>query len=108
MIQVAFSIFNFSTFYLTDPIFIGIVLFWPSDYFILLCSLSDESEQEEEKERPLTREEEDIDIIRSWVEVGGHPAQQEGEAKELLLEVKHIPMSLSSINLFVTNSPHHL
>ena len=81
MIQVAFSIFNFSTFYLTDPIFIGIVLFWPSDYFILLCSLSDELEQEEEKERPLTQEEEDIDIIRSWVEVGGHPARQEGEVE---------------------------
>ena len=34
-------------------------------------------------------------MIRSWVEVGGHPAHQEGEAKELLSEVKHIPMSLS-------------
>ena len=41
------------------------------------------------------QEEEDIDIIRSWVEVGGHPAHQEGEVKELLTEVKYIPMSLS-------------
>ena len=29
------------------------------------------------------------------VEVGGHPAHQEGEAKELLTEVKYIPPSLS-------------
>ena len=29
------------------------------------------------------------------MEVGGHPAHQEEEAKELLVEVKHIPMSLS-------------
>ena len=41
------------------------------------------------------QEEEDIDMIRSWVEVGGHPACQEEEAKELLAEVKHILMSLS-------------
>ena len=41
------------------------------------------------------QEEEDIDVIRSWVKVGGHPAHQEEEAKELLAEVKHIPMSLS-------------
>ena len=26
------------------------------------------------------------------VEVGGHPAHQEGEAKELLSEVSHIPL----------------
>ena len=58
-------------------------------------SLPDESEQEGEKGRPLTQEEEDIDVIRSWVEVGGHPARQEGEAKELLSEVSHIPIFLS-------------
>ena len=60
-----------------------------------LYSLSDDSEREEEKGRPYTQEEEDVDIIRSWVKVGGHPAHQEEEAKELLTEVKHIPMSLS-------------
>ena len=43
---------------------------WPPDYIVLLCSLSDESEREEEKERLLTQEEEDIDIMRRWVEVG--------------------------------------
>ena len=47
-------------------------------------SSSDNSEEEEVKGRPLTQEEEDIDIIRSWVEVGGHPACQEEDAKELL------------------------
>ena len=41
------------------------------------------------------QEEEDIDIIRSWVEVGGHPAHQEEDAKDLLTEVKYIPMSFS-------------
>ena len=54
-------------------------------------SLPDESEHEVEKGRQLTQEEQDIDVIRSWVEVGGHPACQEGEAKELLSEVSHIP-----------------
>ena len=68
---------------------------WPPDYIVPPCSLSDESEREEERERLLTQEEEDIDTIRSWVEVGGHPACQEGEAKELLTEVKYIPLSLS-------------
>ena len=60
-----------------------------------LLSLPDESEQGVEKGKSLTQEEEDIDVIRSWVEVGGHPARQEGEAKELLSEVSHIPISLS-------------
>ena len=59
-------------------------------YFPLL-SLPYKSEQEVEKGRQLTQEEKDIDVIRSWVEVGGHPARQEGEAKELLSEVSHIP-----------------
>ena len=49
--------------------------------------------------RPSTQEEEDMDIIRSWVEVGGLPAHQEGEAKELLSEVNHIPISLSFLLL---------
>ena len=56
---------------------------------------SDDSEEEEEKGRPHTQKEEDIDVIRSWMEVGGHPAHQEEEAKGLLAEVKHISMSLS-------------
>ena len=60
-----------------------------------MLSLPDESEQEGEKGRPITQEEEDIEVIRSWVEAGGHPARQEGEAKELLSEVSHIPMFLS-------------
>ena len=39
------------------------------------------------------------------MEVGGHPACQEEEAKELLAEVKHIPMFLS---LFPSSSLTHL
>ena len=49
--------------------------------------------------RPSTQEEEDMDVIKSWVEVGGLPAHQEGEAKELLSEVNHIPISLSFLLL---------
>ena len=63
--------------------------------FFLFLLPSDDSEEEEEKGRPLTQEEEDIDIIRSWVETGGHPAHQEEDIKELLTEVKYILMSFS-------------
>ena len=78
--------------------------------FSFFCSPSDDSEEEEGKGRPYTQEEEDIDVIRSWVEVGGHAAHQEEEAKGLLAEVKHIPMSLFFflINLSATNFPHNL
>ena len=75
-------------------------------------STSDDSEEEERKGRPHTQEEEDIDVIRSWMEVGGHPACQEEEAKELLAEVKPIPMSLSLFFFFINSSannfPHNL
>ena len=76
----------------------------------LSALFSDESEQEEEEERPRTWEEEDIDIIRSWMEVGGHPARQEGDAKELLVEVNHTPifLLLFVINLLATKFPHNI
>ena len=70
-------------------------LFILPSFFSPLFFPSDDSEEEEEKGRPRTQEEEDINIIRSWMEVGGHPAHQEEEAKGLLAEVKHISMSLS-------------
>ena len=80
-----------------DPIFIGIVCLGLLITLLPPALFLDGSEQEGEKERPLTREEEDLDIIRGWVEVGGHPARQEGEAKELLAEVNIFPcLSLSS------------
>ena len=63
-------------------------------------SPSDDSEEEEERGRPSMQEEEDIDVIRSWVEVGGHPAHHKEDAKELLTEVKHIPMSSSFFFFF--------
>ena len=37
-------------------------------------------------EHPLTREEEDIEVMQSWMEVGGLPAHPEEEAKGLLAE----------------------
>ena len=76
----------------------------PSSPFFLFFP-SDDSEEEEGKGRPHTQEEEDIDVIRSWMEVGGHPARQEEEAKGLLAEVKHISMSLS---LFPSSLTHLL
>ena len=39
----------------------------------------------------MTKEEEDINILRSWMEVGGQPALPEGEAQGLLAEVSKFP-----------------
>ena len=36
---------------------------------------------------PCSKEEEEVEVLRSWVEVGGFPAQPEEEAKGLLTEV---------------------
>ena len=47
--------------------------------------------------RPQTKEEEDIDILCSWVQVGGFPANPEEEAWGLLLEVS----LLSSLSLLL-------
>ena len=53
---------------------------------------SDDSEEgDEEARRPMTKEEEDIDILRSWMEVGGHPAHPEEEAQGLLAEASKFP-----------------
>ena len=48
--------------------------------------LADES-TDEEVSRPKTKEEDDIDMLHSWIQVGGLPAQLEEEALGLLLEV---------------------
>ena len=48
----------------------------------------------------MTKEEEDVDVIRSWMEVGGHPVCPEEEAKGLLTEVNaslHFFLSPSSL-----------
>ena len=37
--------------------------------------------------QPLSKEEEEVEVMRSWVEVGGFPAQPEEEAKGILSEV---------------------
>ena len=37
--------------------------------------------------RPLMKEEEEVEVMHSWVEAGGFPAHPEEEAKELLAEV---------------------
>ena len=38
----------------------------------------------------MTKEEEDVDILCSWMEVGGQPALPEGEAQGLLSEVSKL------------------
>ena len=48
--------------------------------------------------RPSTQEEEDIDVIRSWMEVGGHSACPDEEAKGLLLEVNAFLCFLSFLS----------
>ena len=72
-------------YYFTEQIHISISLYC----FLQLFSL-DESE-EEERTRPATKEEEDVDVLQSWMEVGGLPACPEKEAKGLLAEVNSFP-----------------
>ena len=56
----------------------------PLQSFVL--SSLDES-TEEEVAGPLTKEEEEVETMRSWIEAGGFPAWPEGEAKAVLMEV---------------------
>ena len=41
--------------------------------------------------RPLMKEEEEVEVMHSWVEAGGFPACPKEEAKELLAEVSSFP-----------------
>ena len=59
----------------------------------------DES-KEEERAKLLTKEEEEVDVMCSWVEAGGFPACPEEEAKGLLAEVSLFPCSPSFLPLF--------
>ena len=51
----------------------------------------------------MTKEEEDVDILHSWME-GGQPALPEGEAQGLLAEVSKFPcpLLLHFIFLFIS------
>ena len=51
--------------------------------------------------RPLTKEEEEVEVLHSWVEAGGFPAHPKEKAKELLAEVSSFPCFL------ILPSPHH-
>ena len=94
---------------LFPPLFTTLLI---KSIFVFVCtasflylSPSDESEEEDGKMRPSTKEEEDVDMIRSWMQVGGHPAHPEEEAKGLLLEVNaflcffsfHLSLSISHL-----------
>ena len=52
--------------------------------------------------RPLTKEEEEVEVMQSWVEAGGFPACPEEEAKELLAEVSSFSW------FFILSMPPHL
>ena len=54
----------------------------------------------------MTKEEEDVNILCSWMEVGGQPALPEGEAQGLLAEVSKFPCPLFFDLL--PNFPHNL
>ena len=55
-------------------------------FFFFFFFFADES-ADKEVSRPQTKEEEDIDMLHSWIQVGGLPAQLEKEALGLLLEM---------------------
>ena len=65
--------------------------------FILF--LLDESTEEE---MVLPHSKEEVNVLRSWVEVGGFPAHPEVEAKELLTKVSSYLCSLSPPLLFTS------
>ena len=84
-------------YYFTEQIHISISLYCP----LQLSSL--DGSEEEERTRPATKEEEDVDILQSWMEVGGLPACPEEEAKGLLAEVNSFPCF--SHTTFLSPSP---
>ena len=90
---------------LLPPLFINLLIKFHFCTCLRFLSLfhdfpsSDDSEEGNEERRPMTKEEEDIDILNSWMEVGGQPALPEGEAQGLLAEVSKFPY------LFAFNLP---
>ena len=56
----------------------------------------------------MTKEEEDVDILCSWMEVGGQPALPEGEAQGLLAEVSKLPCPLFPYSLSFSFYPFNL
>ena len=80
-------------------------LIYQSDFIVLysftlplfshnLSPLDNSEEGSGEERKLLTKEEEDVDILCSWMEVGGQPALPEGEAQGLLAEVSKFPCPL--------------
>ena len=85
-------------------------------FFYNFSPSDDSKEENREVRRPMTKEEEDIDILQSWLEVGGQPALPEGEAQGMLAEVSKFPcpLPLHFIFLFLSflfaahSFPHNL
>ena len=86
-------------YYFTDQIHICICLYCLSFFYNFPLQMI--LEEEDDKARPRTKEDEDVDVLHSWMKVGGHPAHPEEEAKGLLAEVNAFlclfPISPSSL-----------
>ena len=81
-------------------------------FYCSTISLLDESE-EEGVVQLLTKEEEEIEVMQSWVELGGFPAWPEEEAKGLLAEASLSPcppfsLPLSTLYRWVPLKPNFL
>ena len=67
-------------------------------FYCSKVSPPDESEEEGAVQQ-LTKEEEEIEVMQSWVEAGGFPAQPEEESKGLLAEASLSPCPPFSLPL---------
>ena len=77
-------------------------------HILVLIPLTDESDKERVV-KPKTKEEEELGIIHSWMEVGGLPALPEQEVQGLLWEVDLLFLSDTCMTVFLNCSfftPH--
>ena len=76
---------------------------------ILILILSTDESDEETVLKPKTKEEEELGIVHSWMEVGSFPALPEEEARGLLQEVGLLFLSDTCMTVFLNFSfftPH--
>ena len=58
--------------------------------------------------KPVTKEEEEVDVVHSWMEAGGFPAHPGEEAKGLLAEASftpYFPILASSLHFSFVTGP---
>ena len=85
IVQVVHPFFHSE--FCTEIYFKKILFFFNLSFPSLPLSYLTDKSSEEGASRLLTKEEEDIDTLQSWVQVGGFPAQPKEEAWGLLVEV---------------------